>query len=174
MKKLICLMLVFLLLLSGCTLGQERLKEPVSFYYLRSHSDSDAYQSFFSEGVIGAESREASGHRQDLTYLLTMYLQGPLSEDLENPFPAGCRAIEIKQEDQTLSISLNAVVSQLGEMELTIACACLAKTCLELTGVDTVYMESRNPDGDALFTRIFTADNLLLEDDYTQPTEATE
>lgn len=174
MKRPVCLILVFLLLLPGCAIGQERHKEPVTFYYLRSHEDADDYQSFFSDGAIGSETREASGHRQDLNYLLAMYLQGPLREDLQSPFPTGCRTVEIGQDGTALTIRLNAVMAQLGEMELTVASACLAKTCFALADVNTVHVEARSAGDDILFTRSFTTDNLLLEDSWTQPPEATD
>lgn len=174
MKKALSLVLILALCLSGCAIGQDRLKEPVTFYYLRSHTDADDHEVFFKDGAIGSESREASGHRQDLNYLLAMYLQGPLDPELESPFPAGCKAVDIRLEDRVLTVSLNTVAASLNDMELTIACACLAQTCMGLADADTVHVEACGPDGKALFTRSFTGGSLILEDLYTQPPEATE
>ena len=174
MKKAVSLFLIAALCLSGCAIGRERFVEPVTFYYPREHSTTADYDTFFSEGAIGSETREASGHRQDLNYLLTIYLQGPLDPELSSPFPSGCRPVKISREERTLTVALNPVITQLNDMELTIACACLARTCMGLSEVDTVHVESRDQDQNILFSRSFTKDNLLLEDTYTQPQETTE
>jgi hypothetical protein len=174
MKKNICFLLILSLCLSGCTLGMDRWKEPVTFYYLRDHSNADNYSVFFGEGTIGSETREGSGHRNDLRYLITIYLQGPMDPQLRTLFPAGCQVTKIHLEDRQLTVSLNAVLSQLNDMEMTIASACLSKTCMGLADVDTVHIEAHALDGKILFTRSFTADNLLLEDTNPQPTESTQ
>ena len=53
MKRILCLILITLILLSGCSFGREQLKEPVTFYYLRQYDTQESYDSFFSEGAIG-------------------------------------------------------------------------------------------------------------------------
>ena len=172
MKRTVCLILVLLLCLSGCSVSRSRQKDTVTFYYVRTYSGSGTYDAYFDEGVIGSETREASGHWQDLSYLLAMYLQGPLDPELESPFPIGCKVTQIHQEDGNLTLAISRMITVKNDMDLTLACACLAKTCLELEGVDTVQIESHGLDGKLLFTRTFTRDNLLLED--AQPIETTE
>lgn len=174
MKRFLSILLIAVLCLSGCAIGQEQFKDPVTFYYLRDYSDLDNRDTFFSEGAIGSEFREASGHRNDLNYLLSIYLQGPLDENLRSPFPIGCRPIDIRQDDGTLYLVLSPVVTELSEMELTVACACLAKTCMELVPVDTVQIEASTLDGSVTVSRIFAADSLILADNFTQTTESTE
>ena len=173
MKRVIALLLV-VMLLAGCSGPGTRMKEPVTFYYLRTHADSNVYDDFFSEGIIGSEIREASDHRENLRYLLTVYFRGPLAPELTSPFPMGCRILEIQQEDGKLTILLNPILAENSELDITIACACLAKTCMELTDVDTVQIESRNLEDKLLFSRTFTQDNLFLNDDYHQNTENTD
>lgn len=172
MKRLFSILLVCVLLLSGCAIGQGRMKEPVTFHYLRNYNTSDNYKSFFTEGAMGSEIREAAGHRNDLVYLLSIYLQGPLDPELKRPFPYDCRVVGIVQEDQTLTVKLNAMAANLDEMKLTVACACLAKTVMELTDAETVIIQAIGLDQQPLFSRSFTAENLLLEDSTTHPTEA--
>lgn len=173
MKRTLSLILILALCLSGCAFGQDRQKEPVTFYYLREHSDSDDYDVFFTDGAIGTETREASGHRQDLNYLLAMYLQGPMDPDLESPFPIGSQVMDIRTDNGELTVTLNTIASRLNDMELTIACACLAKTCMVLTDAETVTIVSYGPDESILFIRTFNSDNLILEDQYTQSAETT-
>lgn len=174
MKRLICLILIPVLFLSGCGFGRNRMKESVSFYYLREHSGSDDYDVFFTEGAIGAETREAAGHRNDLNYLLALYLQGPMDAQFESPFPVGSKIVDIRNENGELTIVMNTIASRFNDMELTIACACLAKTCMGLTDADVVTVEAYGPNKKVLFSRSFTEDSLVLEDVYPQATEETQ
>ena len=173
MKRVIALLLA-VLMLAGCTSSGSTISEPVTFYFLRSHTDDTAYDNYFSEGIIGHEEREAAGYRSDLKNLLTFYFRGPLTPELTSPFPMGCRVLEVHQDDSQLTITLNPILAEKSEMDITVACACLAMTCLELTDVDTVQIEATNLDEKILFSRTFTEENLFLSDDYTLPVESTE
>ena len=174
MKRVLCYILLASMLLSGCSLGREQMHEPVTFYYLRSYSAAENNDPFFFEGAIGSEVREAAGHRNDLPYLLALYLQGPNDSQLKRPFPVGSKILETTLEDGTLLIVMNSVSSRFREMDVTVSCACIAKTCLGLTDADTVTVESYGPDGHVLFSRTFTHDNLILEDSRALPTESSE
>lgn len=173
MKRIIALLLL-MLMLSGCAISGSKIKDSVTFHYLHVRSDDQVYDSYFADGIMGTESREAAGRRDDLNYLLTVYFRGPLDPELVSPFPMGCRILEIEQQDGLLRLQLNPILAEKSDMEITIACACLAKTCMELTDADTVQIESRNLEGKLLYARIFTQDNLLLNDNYTPSVEATE
>lgn len=167
MKRVVSLLLLALIL-TGCAFSGIRMKEPVTFYYLRAQSDPNIYDDFYAEGIIGSEEREASGHRANLNYLLSIYFSGPLDSNLTSPFPMGCRIMETTQDDGKMTILLNPILAGKSDLDITIACACLAKTCMELTGAETVQIESRNLENKVLFSRTFTKDNLFLNDNYTQ------
>ncbi len=174
MKRVLCLILMASLLLCGCSFGREQMKEPVTFYYPRNYGVPENHDPFFFEGAIGSEIREAAGHRNDLQYLLALYLQGPNDDQLKRPFPIGSKILEISVEDGNLLIVMNSVSSRFREMDVTVSCACMAKTCLVLADVDTVTVESYGPDNRVLFSRTFTKDNLILEDTHALPTESSE
>ena len=70
MKRFFYLFLCLCLFLPGCS--GELMKNPVTFYYPRRE-----YQYGAEDGVISSEQREASGHADDLHYLLSLYLIGP-------------------------------------------------------------------------------------------------
>ncbi len=174
MKRFLSLILLLSLILSGCSLGQEQFIEPVTFYYLKDHSSKENYDAFFSEGAIGSETREASGHRYDLNYLAALYLQGPTDQQLRSTFPAGSKVMDIQLEDGAMHITMNTISSQLNDMDLTIACACLARTFMDLTQLETVHVVSYNSEQKLLFSRSFKSDNLILEDLYIPIPESTE
>ena len=174
MKRILCMTMAAVLLLSGCAFSRNQSIDPVSFYYLRQHTSADDYDLFFSDGAIGAEEREISGRRDDLDYLLALYMQGPKETGLQFPFPVGSKILKTHMEDKKLTIIMNAISSRFNEMDVTISCACIAKTCMELVNVAEVTVEAHAPDNRVLFTRTFTKDNLILEDTYTLPPESTE
>ena len=126
MKRLICIFLS-LLLLSGCGAVGERTKAPVTFYYIR-----EDYQKDMSE-VIASEVREASGHRDDLPYLLALYSMGPSSEALLSPFPPSTRITPTEHTEAGVVLSLSEVPETMTDAQFTLGSACLALTCMELT-----------------------------------------
>ena len=163
MKRTICLIALLAFALSGCSSAFSGSSDNVDFYYLRVCKTQDDYQTYFSEGAFGTESRDMSGHLNDLEYLLTMYLQGPLDPQLRSPFPAGCSLIDVRMEGQKLIVYLSSGASLLDDLDLNVACACLAQTCMELANVNSVHIESRSTSNTVLFSTTITADNLLLE-----------
>lgn len=154
MKRFFALILLVSCLLSGCSVLGERIKEPVTFYYLRSE-----YTYFSQDGVIASEQREASGHKRDLPYLLALYLMGPASEDLVATLPQTVKVFSAEETSEGIMIHLSET-DDLTDMEFSSACACLAMTCFELTTSDTVIIRS----GERSLT--VTKDDLLLFDNY--------
>lgn len=133
MKRVILLMSILVFLLLGCTPSGERLKEPVTFYYVRSD-----YQFFREDGVIVSEEREASGHKNDLSYLLTLYLMGPTTEDFRTPLPKNTRVQSINQTSDAITIQITVPTNSLSDSDFSLGCACISLTCFDLLAVDEV------------------------------------
>ena len=172
MKKTLCLILILsvMLILLGCHYREGgEILEPVEFFYPRK-SSSFIYGS--SEGVIAPEVREASGHRNDLPYLITMYLRGPQNDNLRSPFPAGCALDEIRTDHDTLYIRLSSEFTDLEGTEMTLACASFAKTCLAIT--DYKYIHINSQSNDKVFSIQLDTGNLLFADRSAFGTHATE
>ena len=161
MKRVICLMLaLLLLLLTGCQYNESGgILEPVEFYYPRK-SASFIYGT--ENGVLTAEIREASGHVDDLNYLLTMYFYGPQDDNLRSPFPAGCALRGIRVEDDTLYIRLSESFTTLEGTELTLACAALANTCFSITDFTSVCIDSKSDK--RTVSMMLDKDSLLFAD----------
>ena len=132
MKRLISIFLA-VLLLSGCT---EQLKEPVSFYYIRSGYEEDM------SNIVGVERREASGHRGDLSYLMALYFMGPADEELLAPLPGNTNMLSVALNGSQVVLQLSDTADSVSDAQFTVACACLTLTCLELTGAETVTIIS--------------------------------
>lgn len=159
MKRMTLLLLILCLLLCGC--GSSG-KESVEFFYLRT---SYVYGS--EDGVIAAETREHSG---SLEYLLSLYLRGPLDDGLKSPFPVGCEILEVRQESKSLQLTLDQSLSRLKDLDRTLACACLAKTCFGLTDAQEIRISSGSPE-ENLFSITISRDSLILEDNSSLPAQ---
>ena len=173
MKRAICLMLVllFLVSLSACYYSESGdILEPVEFFYPRK---PDHFVYGTEDGVLAAEVREGSGHIGDLYYLLSMYLRGPQDETLRSPFPEGCKLKDVRFEEDMLRIVLSAEFTTLENLDLTIACASLAKTSLSLSGTQRIQIYSVSDKKTLNIT--MEQDDLLLTDysafDVQTPTE---
>lgn len=171
MKRLLILLLCSAFLLWGCGTGEPKLEDPVTVYYPRTE-----YIFGQSDSVIASGSMEAEGFKTDLTALLNAYLQGLGTEGMRNPFPADSLVMQLQLEDTVLILDMNDSFSTLTGAELTLACACLAKTALSLSAAQTVQITLDSDLSDT--RRIITMDakNLLLMDDIitTTPTENQE
>lgn len=163
MKKFLSLLLIGSLLIfpSGCGTSRTDSDQTVSFYYLRS---SDSYIYGATDGVVSYENRDTAGHNADLNYLLMLYLQGPLAEDLISPFPQGCKLLQLDRNDGKLTVLLNSNMATLRGMDLTLACVCFAKTCFSLTDADSIRIMVKTFDGKISIDQTITIDSLLLED----------
>ena len=161
MKRLICLIMLFSFALCGCSVDGERIKEPVTFYYIRTNYQKDMDQ------VIDSEVREASGHRGDLPYLLALYSMGPSKEELQSPLPRNTKIVVTECNADQVQLSLSDSGTALSDADFMLASACIALTCMEITEVQQVTV--------ACADRIITLqeENLLLYSSLQQPQEET-
>lgn len=131
MKKYLSLFLIILLLISGCS-GKDHAK----FYYSRLE-----FQYHSPDSVIVSEYRDITGHANDLSFLISLYLMGPLEKDYVSLFPSGVRLLDVELAEKHLTIELSEIET-LSDAEYSLACACMALTCLELTDAQDVTITS--------------------------------
>lgn len=136
MKRILCLILIAAAALSlwACG-GSGKPSEPVQFYYLLREPEL-LYDR--DDGIIRPETREGAGFAPDAAALLGLYLHGPLDDTLDSPFPAGTKLLSVHREGSTLTLELSHPFSSLQGLDLSLACACLSLTAMELTGVESV------------------------------------
>ncbi len=162
MKRLLFIISLFLLL-PGCSLVGERIKDPVTFYYI--HAD---YQKNMGS-VIASEIREASGHRDDLPYLLALYSMGPSDDEMRSPFPASSRIIPTEHTEAGIVLSISQIPESMTDAEYTLASACLALTCMELTDASQITVIS-----DGRSVTINSENIMMFETGYQRQTEEQE
>lgn len=167
MKRVLCLFLAATLCFCffGCKPETGKTKDPVNFYYRRSKLTYDS-----EDSVIAPMEAEAAGHRDDPAYLLNQYFSGPEGETFDQTFPTGTALLELVLSEARAEVILSPQFAQLSDIDLTVACGCIAKTVMELTGVSSVKIiaEGEALDGSPYIT--MDADNMLLQDIYVPET----
>ncbi len=163
MKRLvgICLIACFLLCLCSCAEGS--FETPVRFYYPRAEYRYDG-----ADGVIHYETREGSALPQ-LSDLLTAYLAGPDDPLLVSPFPEDVRLVNLTLDGSDLYLVLSDEFAQLTRHALSVACACITRTCLERSDVQTVHICAETLTLDGSSSVIMTAQDMLLLDKSSIP-----
>lgn len=161
MKRFFCIFICWILLFSlcSCSVPNEKSKSDTYFYYRRAE-----YQfSEQSDSIIVPEKRDISGHGKDLPYILSLYLMGPLSEELKSPFPSYTKLISAEIKNDILTIELTDSTSVMSGSRFSLACGCMALTCMELVDVSAVTIHC----GDKIIS--LHAEDILLQD--TKPIE---
>lgn len=164
MKRILSgLLAVFLLLLCGCGRFRSTAKDEVTFYYPRTE-----FQYGTAEGVIAPESRDMTGHLEDTDYLLRMYLMGPLDKSLSSAFPGGTWLISWEETPEAIRLTLTEAGGEMPEIQFTLACACISKTCMEIRGVEQVTVERGSQS-----KTVAQSELLLLDTNNAQPNGGT-
>lgn len=161
MKRIVLLLLAAAVLM--CLAGCSQNKNATVFYYTRYE---DAYAYGTENAVIAPEYREVTGHSGDLKYLLTLYFHGPTMEYLRSPFPSGTGLRSVEQSGNSLLIELTPSLTVLNGTDLTLACACLARTCFALSDAEAVTISA---EGLGFVSVTLTRDSLMLSDDTPIP-----
>lgn len=160
MKRLIILCLVLLLIpLAGCQKDTTQFEHPVTVYYRRAEPTHGAANS-----VIASTMIEGTGHENDYSYLLSRYLKGSDDPLFARTFPRGTTLVSFKLDALTAKIVLGYHFSSLSEMDLTIACVCLTRTVMELTGCQEVIISAESTKLNGQNFIILSADSYLLLD----------
>ena len=168
MRKVIVLITLALCLIpfSGCSGIEGTDPDAISFFYVRSQ-----FQYHGNENVIVAEERVLSDSRDDLLWLLTLYMMGPISDGLSCPFPNGVKVLDVHEETKMLDITISDTSASLNESRFTLACSCLAMTMFECT--DNAYVRIYSGERSISFDResIFLTDAAIPNDLITEETQ---
>lgn len=173
MKRYLLWFLIVLLLFAstGCNQGSTDFLEPVNFYYCNDIAADDPSGNAFYN-IFVAEVHEGAGYTDNLQALLSLYLQGPIDASLVSPFPAELQIISVEEADSKISIVVSNELASLTGLDLTIACACLSMTVMELLPCDSVQISAESALLDKHRAITMTQDLLVLIDDtHTVPAD---
>ncbi len=152
MKRIVVLFLLCILVFTGCGLSQEANR----FYYPRTE-----YLYNDPEPVITWERRDTAGHHQDLRYILSQYLMGPLDQKFQSPLPRGTRMTALDIVGTNVTVTVSGEAEAISDAKFSLAAACLGLTVMDALKGDTALTLIC---GDRSVT--VTRENLLL---YEEP-----
>ena len=161
MKKLILFLLAIAFCLSafGCKNRAANYDAPATFYYLQNQEALD-----LSEHVIRGETRETVHLNADLSQILNLYFEGPISVSNYSPFPSGLSVIRLSQEEDKVYLTLNKVFAQLEGLDLSVASTCISMTLFELTGCNSVELSAEGTLSNGEESIVISQDLLYLLD----------
>lgn len=137
MRRLFAIIFV-LVMLAGCAAAQPAKEPAYSFYYLRTEPV------YFSEdGIISSEQHTVHS-QDDLNIILEHYLQGPTDASLVSPLPKGTKILSAQMENGTVTLIFSNEIAQYSSIDLTLACCCIAKTCIGITGCESVVIQGED------------------------------
>ena len=172
MKRLTAFLLLFLMLFSLCACSQEKeIVYPVTYHYLRSPLPGDEISHGAADSVIATDVRDGNGYQNDYTYLLDIYLLGPLDRNCRSPFPVGTNLKNLSLENGAATILLSDDFAELSGIDLTLACSCLTLTVMDMTGVESVTIRAEDSLLDGKESITMDASMLILVDHATPATE---
>lgn len=131
------LLTAFLLSLCGCGEKQSDFINPIDFYFLDAEEQSGT-----QTGALAHETVDLLSKDVEIQQILNRYLKGPTEECLKSPFPAELKAEVARLQDGELYIQLSSEFDTLSGISLTLATACLTMTLTQISGVDSVKLET--------------------------------
>lgn len=171
MKRILCLFLSLsiLFILLGCQNNDTETAN--TFYYPRNDFGYNQQENKFYSSAIQAELRQDVPH-QSSVQILGEYLKGPLDPTLYNPFPTDLTLADMTIEGEVMYITVSDHLASLRDIPLMLACACLAKTAMSVTGTTTVCISCTFSLLNGGKYIIMNADSIIFDDPViTEPNE---
>ena len=155
MKKLILLLLFPLLLLCGCS--EDEVKEGgTAFWYLRNNYQYGTQASMFDAAHVNTDGL-------NIPDTLALYLKGSSDQDLKSPFPDGTTLVAYKEDNDTVTVTLNMAFADGSPAQVSCSAICLIKTLSGITDCSTLLICLENAP-DSVYLQL-TADDYALFDD---------
>lgn len=166
MKRILCISLLSIILLSLCTAcktlnkASEQMVYPVEFYYRRTSIDYGT-----EDGVISAQTVDIGTSDLEYSELLQQYLDYPVEEGLESPFPKQTQILSINTGNNVITVQLGGAYAGLTGIQATIADACIAKTLLSYTEAEKILLLITDEAGQTVRSKKIAECDVLLFDD---------
>ena len=166
----VCLLFVLILSLAACSIT-EKIEYPVSYHYLRAPMANGEIHHGSEDSVIAPEIREGAPYQDNITLLLDLYLHGPLDKNFQTPFPVGTALRSLTVEGTHANVVLSRSFAKQSGIDLSLSCACLTLTVMDLTGAETVTISVQGEQLDGKDSITLDRSNLILTDTATPAAE---
>ncbi len=162
MKRALWVILALAVLLTGCSLfvGMET-PQTMEFYYCQPQNQNT--QSLDYGSITGTLATEDYVPKTDasMEQIVADYLDGPRTEDLWAPYPAGLQVVSCSLEQGILTLIFNETWNQCTGLQKTMAQACLVSTMTQLPQVNQLRLATET---DADIETLVPSDYLVFDD----------
>ena len=162
------IMSIFLLITTASCSNTQRTGKAHQFYYRTQRIDHGV-----EAGIITSETRYLAEDDQ-LMDIISVYLGGPVSENLVSPFPADLRVINLRLGAEKVELVLSDHIATQSGIELTATCACIQRTLSGLTGINTVHISAENEEINNQDIIVLKTGSIILIDEETKNPEHSE
>ena len=162
MKRLFLLSLIAAIVLSlfACT-ANEIYEGSVVFYYVKNEKDTDG-----KTDVITPYYPQLNNTIDNYAEILGIYFNGPTNYSCQSPFPAGTTIEDINITRSKAQLVLSPQFATISGIDFTVACACLTKTVIELTGVNSVQIRVNGAQLDGKDYLTFHTNTFTFQDEF--------
>lgn len=161
MKRIILLTLLTAILISlfACTTNTMH-KGSVVFYYIKNEKDFDG-----KTPIMTPYYPQIDHNTNGYAEILNVYFNGPTNYNCQSPFPAGTTIEDINITRSKAHLMLSPQFATISGIDSTVACACLTKTVIELTGVNTVQIRVKGAQLEGKDYLTFNQSSFTYQDD---------
>ena len=161
MKRFTTLLIALCVLFpfSGCNSKKDSANTAV-FYYVQNKPEYGT-----ASGMIAANVVEVKGRTDHYRILLEKYFNGPTNYDCVSPFPAGITLEDFQISGDKAQILLSPHMAILTGPSMTVALACLTRTVIEMTDVETVQIQIKNNQINGVDALTLTLNSFTYWDD---------
>ena len=153
MKKVLALLLIFLIPIAGC--GKKNGIELEFYYKSVSVTASDST-------LIGSQSYFYSD-AGNINAIADIYFSGPDSSELVSPFPKGTALESYQVSGHTMELQMNEAFAQLSGIDLSLAVSCICMTFSQLEAVDDFVISVPNGFADGSASVKLSADQITTD-----------
>lgn len=165
--RIIVLLTLISIILSSCGRNPSGFSNSVTYYYRTIE-----VQYGVPDGVVAGEVREVDVSSDDYEQLISLYLNGPREHNHISPYPAGIYLVQLTMGADRVYVTLSSHLSMLTGSDLMIACACLTRTVLGITGVRSVEISAEKGLLNDQQYLVFTANDFAYLDSYSGVSDA--
>lgn len=142
MKKRLCLLLLPLLLLSGCR-REEPARTAYQLYFQEADLTYSAGEAPFRTETVYLYDSETDTSRRLAEALLNELLKGPADETLKSALPAGTTLLSLEIDGDRALVDLSPSYESLSGVALTLADSAIAMTLSQVPEISSVQITVR-------------------------------
>lgn len=142
MRKWACLLLIPLLLLTGCA-REEPDRTAYLLYFQEADLSFSAGEGAFRTENVYLSDDEIQSSRQLAEALMGELLKGPAGETLKSPLPAGTSLLSLELTGDRATVDLSAAYNTLSGVALTLADSAIAMTLSQVPEISSVQITVR-------------------------------